>query len=68
MAITIGQVIDALKKTVDPEIGLNIIDLGLLYNLKIENIAIPKIANPYIERNSEALCIFIRYQLHAYVE
>ena len=37
MAITIGQVIDALKKTVDPEIGLNIIDLGLLYNLKIEN-------------------------------
>jgi metal-sulfur cluster biosynthetic enzyme len=37
MAITIAQVIDALKKTVDPEIGLNIIDLGLLYNLKIEN-------------------------------
>ena len=37
MAVTISQVIDALKKTVDPEIGLNIIDLGLLYNLKIEN-------------------------------
>ena len=36
MAVTISQVIDALKKTVDPEIGLNIIDLGLLYNLKIE--------------------------------
>ena len=35
---------------------------------RIENIAIPKIANPYMERNSEALCIFIKYQIHVYVE
>ena len=36
MAITIEQVVEALKKTVDPEIGLNIIDLGLLYNLRVD--------------------------------
>ncbi len=36
MAITIEQVVEALKKTVDPEIGLNIIDLGLLYNIRID--------------------------------
>ncbi len=36
MTITIEQVVEALKKTVDPEIGLNIIDLGLLYNLRID--------------------------------
>lgn len=36
MTIDMPQVIEALKKTVDPEIGLNIVDLGLLYNIKIE--------------------------------
>ncbi len=35
MAVTMSDVIEALKKTVDPEIGLNIIDLGLLYNISI---------------------------------
>lgn len=36
MAVTIEQVVEALKKTVDPEIGLNIVDLGLLYNVGID--------------------------------
>jgi metal-sulfur cluster biosynthetic enzyme len=35
MPVTLPQVIEALKKTVDPEIGLNIIDLGLLYNISV---------------------------------
>lgn len=35
MAVTMSQVVEALKKTVDPEIGLNIVDLGLLYNITI---------------------------------
>ncbi len=35
MALGINEVIEALKKTVDPEIGLNIVDLGLLYNISI---------------------------------
>lgn len=35
MTVTMDQVIEALKKTVDPEIGLNIVDLGLLYNITI---------------------------------
>jgi metal-sulfur cluster biosynthetic enzyme len=34
-AVSMPQIIEALKKTVDPEIGLNIIDLGLLYNISI---------------------------------
>jgi len=37
MAVTMEQVITALKKTVDPEIGLNIVDLGLLYNITISS-------------------------------
>lgn len=35
MAVGISEVIEALKKTVDPEIGLNIVDLGLLYNISV---------------------------------
>ncbi len=35
MAVTMQKVIEALKKTVDPEIGLNIVDLGLLYNISV---------------------------------
>ena len=31
------SVIDALKKVFDPEIPINIYDLGLIYNLKIDN-------------------------------
>ncbi len=34
--ITINSLIDALKKTVDPEIGINIVDLGLVYGIKID--------------------------------
>ena len=34
--ITAADVTDALKNTVDPEIGINIVDLGLLYEIKID--------------------------------
>ncbi|MEM0201404.1 MAG: iron-sulfur cluster assembly protein, partial [Candidatus Micrarchaeaceae archaeon] len=33
--IKINDVIESLKKTVDPEIGLNIVDLGLIYGISI---------------------------------
>ncbi len=33
--LTSKDVIEALKDTVDPEIGINIIDLGLIYEIKI---------------------------------
>lgn len=33
--ITPKDVVEALKGTVDPEIGLNIVDLGLLYRMSI---------------------------------
>ncbi|MGC8479081.1 MAG: metal-sulfur cluster assembly factor [Candidatus Micrarchaeia archaeon] len=33
--VNINDVITSLKKTVDPEIGLNIVDLGLIYGISI---------------------------------
>ncbi len=35
MAVTEGQVYDALKKCMDPEIPVNVVDLGLIYGVKI---------------------------------
>ncbi len=37
MAITTKDVVEALKKTVDPEIGINIVDLGLLYGITVSD-------------------------------
>ncbi len=34
-SITTQMVTEALKNTVDPEIGINIVDLGLIYNIAI---------------------------------
>lgn len=35
--ITAREVTEALKKCVDPEIGINIVDLGLLHNIRIDD-------------------------------
>jgi metal-sulfur cluster biosynthetic enzyme len=34
-AVTEGQVYDALKKCMDPEIPVNVVDLGLIYGVKV---------------------------------
>jgi metal-sulfur cluster biosynthetic enzyme len=34
-AITEGQVLEALKQVVDPELGINLVDLGLIYDVAI---------------------------------
>ncbi len=33
--LTIAEITNALKNTVDPEIGINVVDLGLLYDIKV---------------------------------
>lgn len=33
----IKQVTENLEKVVDPEIGINIVDLGLIYDLQVDN-------------------------------
>lgn len=43
MAITEEQVSEALSNVIDPELGFNIVDLGLVYNVQIDG---PKI---YVE-------------------
>ncbi len=41
--ITEDQIMDALHMVIDPEIGINIVDLGLIYNLIIsENLVVVK--------------------------
>ncbi len=35
--VVVADIINALKNTVDPEIGLNIVDLGLIYGINISN-------------------------------
>ncbi len=34
--LTKAQILDALRHVVDPELGLNVVDLGLTYGLHIE--------------------------------
>ena len=35
--ITVKEITDALKNCVDPEIGINIVDLGLIQGIKIDD-------------------------------
>ncbi len=35
--ITAADITNALKNTVDPEIGINIVDLGLIYGIRIDD-------------------------------
>ena len=35
MAVTYDDVITALKQVIDPELGINIVDLGLIYEVQV---------------------------------
>jgi len=35
--VTEEQVLEALKDVIDPELGINVVDLGLIYGVTVEN-------------------------------
>ena len=35
--VTEDQVIEAMKDVIDPELGINVVDLGLVYGVHVEN-------------------------------
>ncbi len=37
MTATIDEVTEALKDVVDPELGINVVDLGLIYDVHLDN-------------------------------
>jgi metal-sulfur cluster biosynthetic enzyme len=42
MSASIDDVTEAMKNTIDPELGINVVDLGLVYDMRVDdnNIAI----------------------------
>jgi len=36
LTVTQAEVLDALRNVNDPELGINVVDLGLIYNVEIE--------------------------------
>ena len=34
---TIDDITEAMKDVIDPELGINVIDLGLVYDMRIDN-------------------------------
>lgn len=36
VTVTQAEVLDALRKVDDPELGINVVDLGLIYSVEIE--------------------------------
>jgi metal-sulfur cluster biosynthetic enzyme len=37
MATTLDDVTEAMKDVIDPELGINVVDLGLIYDISIDN-------------------------------
>jgi metal-sulfur cluster biosynthetic enzyme len=36
MSVSTGDVLEALKDVVDPELGINVVDLGLIYDVSLD--------------------------------
>ena len=37
MSVSTGDVLEALKDVVDPELGINVVDLGLIYGVTVDD-------------------------------
>ena len=37
MDLTVGTVFECLKSVIDPELGINIVDLGLIYHVTVQD-------------------------------
>ena len=37
MATTIDDITEAMKDVIDPELGINVVDLGLVYDMRLED-------------------------------
>lgn len=37
---TISEILESLKFVIDPEVGVNVVDLGLIYNVELHNTAV----------------------------
>ena len=40
---TIDEVLEALKDVIDPELGINVVDLGLVYDMSVDSDNIAKL-------------------------
>jgi metal-sulfur cluster biosynthetic enzyme len=49
MAVTQEEVISALKECYDPEIPVNIVDLGLIYEVRVKPTEVPNLTGDDVE-------------------
>ena len=55
MKIDYNQIVENLKQVHDPEISINIFDLGLIYNIEIDKARCGKVSNRlYFESKKES--------------
>ena len=49
MSVTLEEVLTALKECYDPEIPVNIVDMGLIYEVKVKPTEVPNLEGDAVE-------------------